>query len=511
MMVLLADLLFRRLRLWLLLLGLLPGAGQAQTPDFSAVNAPWFEVQTAHFQVYSCGTPQLVYKLTGRLEQFCKAYAQMAGAQAVASPPIVVLAFPDHERLKPFLPLYQGRPANLAGFFKRGEDENLIVLALPSDAEGGGDMTVIFHEYTHLLFRHNDQFWPLWLKEGMAEAYSTFATGGRVVSLAGPIAHHLELLEQTPLMPLADLFAVGHDSPQYNESSRQGLFYAESWLLTQFLLAGDRPALRARFGGYTDRLRAGENAVAAFTNALGVSLPAMEAQLRRYRANGQFPPLELKLSADLSKPIDVTTRALTPVEIYFRLGDELLRIDRLDTAGDFFKRAQTLAPAGPLPYEGLGLLAMQRNQPAEALRELTTALQQGSTSFLAYYIYARERYRLTARGGESYGPLKDAAAADIRDHLEKSLALMPDYAPAQELLGFFEMVQGDQPVDAELHLRRAIQLEPENPSYLYSLAQFQFKNQQPAAAQATLEPLLKPNIEAPLRLQAQELIRENTR
>jgi len=85
MMVLLADLLFRRLRLWLLLLGLLPGAGQAQTPDFSAVNAPWFEVQTAHFQVYSCGTPQLVYKLTGRLEQFCKAYAQMAGAQAVAS------------------------------------------------------------------------------------------------------------------------------------------------------------------------------------------------------------------------------------------------------------------------------------------------------------------------------------------------------------------------------------------------------------------------------------------
>ena len=50
------------------------------------------------------------------------------------------------QRLKPFLPLYQGRPANLAGYFKRGEDENLIVLALPSDAEGGGDMTVIFHE-----------------------------------------------------------------------------------------------------------------------------------------------------------------------------------------------------------------------------------------------------------------------------------------------------------------------------------------------------------------------------
>jgi tetratricopeptide (TPR) repeat protein len=372
-------------------------------------------------------------------------------------------------------------------------------------------MTVIFHEYTHLLFRRNDQIWPLWLKEGMAEAYSTFATGGRLVSLAGPIEHHLKLLEGTRLMPLADLFAVGHDSPQYNESSRQGLFYAESWLLTQFLLAGDRPALRARFGGYTDRLRAGENAVEAFTNALGVSLPAMEAQLRRYRANGQFPPLELILSTNLSSPIDVTTHALTPVEIYFRLGDELLRIGRLDAAGDFFNRAQTLAPAGPLPYEGLGLLAMERKQPAEALANLTTALQQGSTSFLAYYICARERYRLTAKGGDNYVPLPDAAATEIRDNLAKSLALMPDYAPAQELTGFFEMVQGDQPVEAELHLRRAIQLEPENPSYLYSLAQFQFQNRQPAAAQATLEPLLKPNIEAAIRTQAQALIRANSR
>ena len=49
------------------------------------------------------------------------------------------------------------------------------------------------------------------------------------------------------------------------------------------------------------------------------------------------------------------------MEIYFRLGDELLRIDRLDAAGDFFDRAEKIAPAGPLPYEGLGLLAMERN------------------------------------------------------------------------------------------------------------------------------------------------------
>jgi len=496
--------------LWLLLLGLWPGRICGQTPDFSVVNEPWFEISTAHFHVYSYGPPPLVYKLTGRLEQFCKAYAWLAGTQAVASPPIVVLAFPDHDSLKPFLPLYQGQPANLAGFFKRGDDENLIVLALGSDEAGGEDLSVIFHEYTHLLFRHNDQFWPLWLKEGMAEAYSTFAVDGRSVYLAGPIGHHLELLKQTPLMPLTELFAVTHDSPQYNESSRQGIFYAESWLLTEFLMAGDQPVFRARFGQYTTLLRQGQNPEQAFTNALRVSLPLMEAQLRRYLDNQLFPPLELNLKASVSAPITITTHDLTPVEAYFRLGDELLRIDRSDAAAAWFDRAQKLAPASPLPYEGQGLLAAQNDQSAEALRDLTTALQRGSTSFLAYYIYAREKYRLTAEDGVRYAPLKDEAEAEIRGDLEKSLSLMPDFAPVQELMGFFEMVQGEHPADAEIHLRRAIQLEPENSSYLYSLAQFQFRNQNPEAARQTLEPLLMPNIESQLQERARELIRENS-
>jgi len=78
------------------------------------------------------------------------------------------------------------------------------------------------------------------------------------------------------------------------------------------------------------------------------------------------------------------------------------------------------------------------------------------------------------------------------------------------LMGFFEMVQGEHPADAEIHLRRAIQLEPENSSYLYSLAQFQFRNQNPEAARQTLEPLLMPNIEAQLQERARELIRENS-
>ena len=161
------------------------------------------------------------------------------------------MAFPDHEATKPFLPLYQGEPGNLAAFFKRGSDENLIVLSLPEPGSPYAGMEVIFHEYAHLLFRRNDQLWPLWLKEGMAEIYSTFETEGRNARIASPILHHLQTLENHPLMPLAELFSVNRDSDQYNERERQGMFYAESWLLTHFLMAGDNDKYRARFGQFT--------------------------------------------------------------------------------------------------------------------------------------------------------------------------------------------------------------------------------------------------------------------
>ena len=478
----------------------------AQSNDVPLVQRRWFETRTAHFNIYSCGAPQDVYKLSARLEQFCQAYTLLAGAQAVASPPIVVMAFPDHETMKPFLPLYQGQPVNLAAFFQRGSDENLIVLALPGTNKAFTEMEVIFHEYTHLLFRHNDRIWPLWIKEGMAEVYSTFETTGHNARIGNPIGHHLRLLAQQPLLPLAELFAVAHNSPQYNERDRQGIFYAESWLLTQFLMAGDNPAYQARFRQFTPLLRQGQFPEPAFTNAMQTTLPAMEAELRCYLQRGQFTPIELVLPTDISSPVTLTTRSLTPVETYFRLGDELLRINRPDAAESYFTQAQKLAPASPLPYEGLGLLAAERRQHDEALRDLKDALQHSSTSFLAYYVYARERYRLTADAEDRYAPLKNEAAAEIRGELQKSLALMPDFGPAHELLGFFEMVQGDDLVLAEQHLQRAIQLEPENSSYLFSLAQVQLRNRNLAAARHTLQPLLLPNVDAKLRAHAEEMI-----
>src|SRR5215469_11807902 len=295
-------------RLLFVLAILFAGSAVAQTDDGTPPTPleqrSWFVVSTAHFNVFSCGDTTDTYRLVGRLEQFRRAYALLAGKNATASPPIIVMAFPDHGSMMPFLPLYQGQPGNIAGFFTRGSDENLIVLSLPN--ADTPDMDVIFHEYAHLLFRHNDGIWPLWLKEGMAEIYSTFDTQGNAVAIARPIDRHLHTLSDEQLMPLHELFGVGRDSAQYNEASRQGMFYAESWLLTDYLMTGDNRILRSRFPRYTELLNEGQTSEQAFTNAMGVSLKAMEAELHRYAQAGNYHPIVLRVSQNLSAPLKVS-------------------------------------------------------------------------------------------------------------------------------------------------------------------------------------------------------------
>jgi tetratricopeptide (TPR) repeat protein len=490
-----------------LLLQMVARALTGRAADVPLEQRPWVEVSTAHFKFYSCGPIGNVYKLAARLEQYSSAYAELAGAQAVAAPPIVVMVFPDHQTLEPFLPRYNGRPAPIAAFFQHGAGENLIALSLPQPGDDL-DLSVIFHEYAHFLFRRNDNVWPLWLKEGMAEMYSTFVISGRHAQIGAPIPDHLRSLAAQPMMPLTELFAVKEDSPDYNEQQRQGMFYAESWLLTHFLMAGDVPGYVSRFGRFSALLHQGRLPADAFTNALQTSLPVMQAQLQRYLLRGEFQPVNLAVSTNLSALIATKVRSMAPAEVCFRLGDELLQIGRLEDAEPHFVMARGLAPASPLPEEGLGLLAVRRRQTDAALQHLSAAMDRGSGNFLVYYAYAQDKYHATADAEGRLTRLADPQAGEIRQALAKSIDLMPDFAPARELLGFFEMVQGDDLAAAGQQLQFAIQLAPENQPYLITLAQLDIRQQNPEAARQTLQTLLRPNVAEELRTAAQKLLAE---
>jgi tetratricopeptide (TPR) repeat protein len=233
---------------------------------------------------------------------------------------------------------------------------------------------------------HHQPYWPPWLAEGIAEIYSTFQVRGSDQARLGlPIDHHLDLLAEVPLWPLPILFSVTRTSPEYNERRYNGIFYAESWLLTHYLMLGDNPAHKANFSQLTPLLRQGQSPAQAFTNAFHTTLPAMQAELGSYLARDKFTPLKLTLSASLEQRRTFVTRSLTPMEVCYRLGDELLHIGRLDAAESYFRQAEKLAPDSPLPYEGLGLLAARRGQPDAAVRCFPQAMRFGPLNFLAHF------------------------------------------------------------------------------------------------------------------------------
>jgi hypothetical protein len=76
------------------------------------------------------------------------------------------------------------------------------------------------------------------------------------------------------------------------------------------------------------------------------------------------------------------------------------------------------------------------------------------------------------------------------------------------MLGFFLMVQGADLPEAEKQIQIAMQLEPDNPGYTFSLAQAQLRRDNPSAALKTLEPLRLSYVDAQIRQHADEMIKE---
>ena len=497
------------------LLGLLVGGGSAGGGSIQeeVMQKPWFEMRSGNFHLYSCAATQTVLEVARRLDQFRTAYGELAGWQAIANPPIVVMVYPDLPSMWAFGHMAQhGTQAttNYDGVFYGDGEENMIVLV--ANLDRAGSMDTVFHEYAHLLLRHNAVYWPTWLAEGMAEIYATMETNDHEVRIGRPRESRFQTLSHTPLMPLSRLLAVKQDSPEYTDAEKGGIFYAQSWLLAHYLMFGGSAHYKRRFPMLTTLLRQGQGSEEAFVNAFGTRLPVMEKQLGDYLASGKFGGVTNHLKSDLAALRPSATRTLSKAEVCFRLGNQLLRAQRLDDAESWFEKARGFAPRGALSSAGLGLVAARRRKPAEAVRLLEEAIQRGMDNYLVYFTYGKERYLMTAStDGESFRPLPRDVAAEIRGRLQKSITLMPLFGQAHYWLGFLEMVQGENLVAAEQQFQSAVQLDPQDQWYLLPLADTQFRRQNKKLARQTLEPLLRPSVPANLRHDAEELLQRIAR
>jgi tetratricopeptide (TPR) repeat protein len=458
----------------------------------------WINLTTKNFNIISNADEGETRKLALKLEQFHYVFSKLFNLPAVRSIPTTVMIFKSDGSFKPYKPLYNGKPANLAGYFQPGQDENLI--ALDISANDQRPMAVIYHEYTHLLTSTTPREWPLWLKEGLAELYSSFDVKDNKVTLGAPIDNHVFLLRENKFIPLQTLFSVHHESAIYNEGNKQSIFYAESWALCHYFAFGDKTVRRPQLIDFINQFNQGVEVNRAFSQAFKSDMSAVEKQLRSYIGNSSYTINVYTLGSTEGEK-EMSIKPVSDAEAQFYLGNLLARTNRLDDGEALFKQAIALDPDMPRSYEGLGFIATRRNRFDEAMEQFKQAATRGSKNHLAHYYYAEALQR------QAVGPLTPKLAQQIADELKTSIKLMPGFAHAYYALGFLSLATGESLKEGAELLKTALRMEPQNSNFALTLAQVQARMQDYEAAKKTLEPLLASDSDPRVKVSAESTMK----
>lgn len=303
-------------------------------------DAKWTRVDTTNFIVIGAAGEQRLRGIGTQFEGFREALTRLLSSNVTRTAvPTVVIAFPDGKSFQPFKPAYQGKTVDVGGLFLPRRDVNYILLGPDTTSDA---LRPVFHEYTHVIVNNVAPELPVWLNEGLAEYYSTFEIGndGRTVTFGRLIESHIRELAQQAWLPLNELLATKHDSPHYNEGSRRGVFYAESWLLVHMLLHG-QPDRRPAFSGYTRELSTGVPPDAAWQHHFGND--DVYKAVRLYAGRSIMSARQFTLSDQIVRAPAVVV-PLAPHDLETTLGEVLSAEQRPDLAAERFDRALVLQP-----------------------------------------------------------------------------------------------------------------------------------------------------------------------
>ncbi len=419
----------------------------------------WIELRTANFTLFSSAGEKETRRLATDLERLRDALAQLSPGLTLRSPyPTYIFVFRNADAFRSYQRLYNGKPLDSAGYFLSRELANYVTI----DADQRGDeRAIIYHEYLHYVLRNNYTSLPLWLNEGMAEYYSTFQVTDAEARIGLPIPEHVLWLRRNRLIPFTTLFAVNTDSPEYNETSRRGAFYSQSWALVHYLLSGS-PERRQQASEYLRLAQAegGGSPAALFQKAFGTDPAVLERELKTYVQGYLFNYTRAPMRPEANFTMEV--RPLPRADLLFRLGDLLANLgeDHRAAAEEHFKAALQAQPEHGPATAGLGFLREEANRPAEARPFYEKAARMAPDDFLVQFLYGRSL--LETEGADT---LRQARAA-----FAKVVTLRPDFGEGWARLGYTYQAEEELTADAVQALETAHKLLPSRSDVTHNLA-----------------------------------------
>lgn len=480
----------------------------------AAPKSGWTSLRTKHFLLIGNADELQIRLIATQLEQFREAFAREFKGAALNSPlPTTVVVFKSEGAFRPYKPLFEGRPADVDGYFQAGFDVNYITLTVGARAENPYSM--IFHESVHLLLDNKLGGAPAWFKEGIAEYYSTFevppartAGADRQLVMGKPILNHILKLRSNQLLPLETLFAIDRNSPYYNERQKSSIFYAQSWALVHYLTHGNLSRRKPQLAHFLELLSSNAPVEQSFQKAFQADYKTLEQELREYVGQNRYRA-DLAPFVEQQDPLaNITSVPLSEAEALAHLGDLLLHIGREADAEKHLQRAVALAPGLSVAHASLGMVRERQRRFQEAKQHLQQALKIDAKNYLAHYYYAFAVSREAMDADQVvYGYNKEAADA-MRASLKRAIDLAPDFPEPYRLLAFVHLATNTQLDDAVGLLERALTLSPGRHEFAYVLAQVQLRRRDFKAARTILEQIISGSTNQPLRGQARMLLDE---
>jgi tetratricopeptide (TPR) repeat protein len=418
----------------------------APTSDSAAtLSRDWKRLTTPNLTVVGNARDSDLRRAGEEIERFRQAVASLSSALRLDSPvPTLVVVFRDNNSFTPYKPRQRGKVLdNVAGYFLGLPQVNYLVMA-PSDNR---EFTyrVTFHEYTHYIVRRNFKRLPLWLNEGLADFYGTYAGSekdGRTI-IGRPIDGYVATLTTATVAPLAKFVSPTASAELFRDIHGTWRYYAQSWALTHFLIVGNNGVRRAQLGRFIAEVERGVSTERAFLDVFGPDLSGLDRELRDYIRQFQLPGIQLPR---LALTLETAPEPLREADALQMQADLLVSYGAFDMADERLGRALTLDRGHMAARLTRARLRLAQDRHADALDIAEAPDLVESSDFGAHFVRA-EALRSAAR-------YEDAAAA-----YKRAIELHGDSPHSHYGLSLAQLAAGDPLAAASF--TRCLNLSPD--------------------------------------------------
>jgi len=510
--------------------------------NLKAAELQWQQFRSAHFTLVTDAGEKKGREIILRFEQMRAVFSQLLSRNKPKMPvPLTIYALKDDKRFFQMAPLRDGQPISVPGFFVPGEDHQFIVL----NAFEEEPWRAIQHQFAHLMLNYNYPPTQPWFDEGFAEYFASmrldnkqFEIGndpeltsnytedllGNQTEAHNPPKSLTELLGGWVWLSLPDLFTMKHDTSSHQEGSHRTLFYAQSWMVMQYLINKEKlPETGTYFGLVETQHVPVEEAI---QQAYGMSAAQLDKAVKDYfhslsqlkqdadaarRPDAapnrpqiyHFPapigPDELAAEMKIVPQADAEAQlAEVMVRIPERREQGLKEVDRLLQLTD--KNGQLVD--NEIAHRGLAWVHLEKKEFPEAAEELGKAAALDPRDVWNRYYLSLVKYKTAqARHEEMQG------LPNMMIDLRVAIDWYPDFAEAFNMLAMAR-IEGGGTASALESIKQAIALSPRNEQYVLNLGQIQEAAKKWDAAQEIFERLKSssnPLIASAARKQLDEL------